>query len=668
MPNSGDDDGYVDFVAFVHPEVGGECGGDNPNIWSHRWRYSSWPSSAGVPYVTDDASANGGSILVDDYVIQPGLACGGQEMIQIGVFCHEFGHAFDLPDLYDVNGGGAAGLGHWCLMAAGNWNDPDRPAHMSAWTKRELGWVETVDVDWQGATIELEPVETSGRIHRLGFRDDRWRRRGDCSLSGEASLAVGLDASASGLRGWAAPKGYGNGWTETVVRDFHYDGVGPVTLEYDYRIDTEGGFDFCFVLVEVDGEESTLAVYDGSDWGQATHDLAGYFSGPTDYRVKFRFRSDTAWSNEDGNFVCDCSPFVIDGVRVDGGGESHFADFEEHVGGWYQPDDPRDNPVSEFWLVENRQSVGFDENVHGTGLMIYHVDQEIIDSSLGNSGGSDDLATRGVVVEEADGLRELVAKTDGNRGDAGDTWPGSTGSTVFDTASSPGALSNDGDLTPVAVRDIQVIGDLVRATFVAGEPAPALDGTVPSEALTDVGSVTLELAGARNLRPGVAVRLVRSGRAPLVATQVEWTDHDRVRATFEPALSDWGAHDVVVENPDGQTAVVAEGFTFVPVSTDVPTSPATPERLHLAQNHPNPFNPRTTLRFEVPRRMPVEIAVFDARGRLVKVLWRETAEAGHHEVRWDGTDARGAEVSSGLYFARLRGDDVQQTRKMMLAR
>ncbi|RMI02081.1 MAG: hypothetical protein D6681_10550, partial [Calditrichaeota bacterium] len=40
IPNSGDDDGFVDFVAFVHPESGGECG--NSNMWSHRWVYSGW--------------------------------------------------------------------------------------------------------------------------------------------------------------------------------------------------------------------------------------------------------------------------------------------------------------------------------------------------------------------------------------------------------------------------------------------------------------------------------------------------------------------------------------------------------------------------------------------------------------------------------------------------
>jgi len=136
LPNSGDDDGFVDFVAFVHPESGGECG--SSNIWSHRWTYGAWWN--GASYQTDDPAANGGFIRVQDYVIQPGVDCDGANMIEKGIFCHEFGHAFGLPDLYDLDQS-SEGIGNWCLMASGNWNSPDSPAHMSAWCKEQLGWI-----------------------------------------------------------------------------------------------------------------------------------------------------------------------------------------------------------------------------------------------------------------------------------------------------------------------------------------------------------------------------------------------------------------------------------------------------------------------------------------------------------------------------------------------
>jgi M6 family metalloprotease-like protein len=145
-PNSGDDDGFVDFVAFVHPEMGGECSGaQNRNIWSHRWSYSGWKSA---PYETLDVGQSGAKIMIEDYVVMPGLNCDNTSMIDIGVFAHEFGHAFGLPDLYDTDSsnGASQGIGNWCLMASGSWGgdgaSPQRPSHMSAWAKSFLGWVQ----------------------------------------------------------------------------------------------------------------------------------------------------------------------------------------------------------------------------------------------------------------------------------------------------------------------------------------------------------------------------------------------------------------------------------------------------------------------------------------------------------------------------------------------
>lgn len=140
IPNSGDDDGYVDFIGIVHPESGGEeDGAPNHDIWSHRWRLSKWGAGE---FTTNDNAIGGGKIKVNDYTIMPALS-GGGGMIEIGVFCHEFGHAFGLPDLYDTDDddGDSEGIGHWGLMGSGNWNSPDSPAHMCAWSKAELGWL-----------------------------------------------------------------------------------------------------------------------------------------------------------------------------------------------------------------------------------------------------------------------------------------------------------------------------------------------------------------------------------------------------------------------------------------------------------------------------------------------------------------------------------------------
>ena len=135
VANSGDDDGFVDAVAFVHSGPGGEGGGSY--VWSHRWRYNAW---WGLAFATNDMGANGSFIRVNDYTIQPAVAVNGSNLIEIGVFSHEFGHALGLPDLYDTDYS-SDGVGSWCLMASGSWSSPSSPTHMSAWCKEMIGWI-----------------------------------------------------------------------------------------------------------------------------------------------------------------------------------------------------------------------------------------------------------------------------------------------------------------------------------------------------------------------------------------------------------------------------------------------------------------------------------------------------------------------------------------------
>lgn len=68
---------------------------------------------------------------------------------------------------------------------------------------------------------------------------------------------------------------------------------------------------------------------------------------------------------------------------------------------------------------------------------------------------------------------------------------------------------------------------------------------------------------------------------------------------------------------------------------------------------PNPFNPRTTIRYDLPAAGPVRLSVFDVAGRLVRTLVDESLTPGNHEAAWDGRDASGRETGSGSYLARL---------------
>lgn len=189
-----DGDGYVDFVAFVHPEAGGECGNDN--VWSHRWVYEGW--NGGRPYTTADG------VSISDYVIQPAFNCDGSSMIDIGVFAHEYGHAFGLPDLYDTaneNGG----IGYWGLMGAGNWNRTASPAHMEAWSKVELGWMPVTTISSETRGLRIDPAATTGSAVRIDIPgapgeyfllENRQRIGSDRHLLGVGLLVWHVDSTA----------------------------------------------------------------------------------------------------------------------------------------------------------------------------------------------------------------------------------------------------------------------------------------------------------------------------------------------------------------------------------------------------------------------------------------------------------------------------------------
>jgi hypothetical protein len=91
-------------------------------------------------------------------------------------------------------------------------------------------------------------------------------------------------------------------------------------------------------------------------------------------------------------------------------------------------------------------------------------------------------------------------------------------------------------------------------------------------------------------------------------------------------------------------------------------------RPNLRENYPNPFNPSTTLTFELPKQMEVELTIFDVLGRKVNTLVKGVQRAGVHQVLWNGADAQGRSVSSGVYFYRLTTENYNRTLKMVLMR
>jgi hypothetical protein len=110
---------------------------------------------------------------------------------------------------------------------------------------------------------------------------------------------------------------------------------------------------------------------------------------------------------------------------------------------------------------------------------------------------------------------------------------------------------------------------------------------------------------------------------------------------------------VIVENDDDGVDVES--------GSDLPTA----FKLHPC--YPNPFNPITTLRYDVPRSGSVQLTIYDLAGRRIRSLVGDSSHpAGRHAAIWNGRDDQGRTVAAGLYYCRLETPEFSETRGVTL--
>jgi len=150
-----DNNGFVDVMVVIHAGPGAEYTGDSTDVWSHSWGI--------VPRMT------GEGVYVSSYTIQPEYWLSPGDMT-IGVYAHELGHAFGLPDLYDTDYS-SNGIGYFGIMSFGSWLGPGNnggvPAGPSAWSRVELGFASPTVVSSNIDSQAIQDVKTSGEIYRL---------------------------------------------------------------------------------------------------------------------------------------------------------------------------------------------------------------------------------------------------------------------------------------------------------------------------------------------------------------------------------------------------------------------------------------------------------------------------------------------------------------------
>lgn len=226
-----------------------------------------------------------------------------------------------------------------------------------------------------------------------------------------------------------------------------------------------------------------------------------------------------------------------------------------------------DSAAQEYFLVENRQRVGYDQYLQGNGLCIYHIDEAQGNNDRQWYPGYADSGHYLVAIEQADGLWELERGLDDCN--PGDPFPGSAGNVIFDSISSPNSVGYRATRTYVGVRNISNSALNMTADF---QVAP------------------------------------------------------------------------------------------MPTSIDLMVSD-TPRIWRLDQNHPNPFNPTTTIRYELQEGLRVILKVHDLLGKEVAILVDELQAAGNHKADFDGTN-----LPSGIYFYTLQAGVYHHSKKLLLLR
>ncbi|RKZ15062.1 hypothetical protein DRQ50_08045 [bacterium] len=196
--------------------------------------------------------------------------------------------------------------------------------------------------------------------------------------------------------------------------------------------------------------------------------------------------------------------------------------------------------------------------------------------------------------------------------------------------------------------------------------APEMPAMVAGEQIYD--PVRLEITWDPNTEQDLSHYLVYRGTAPnfvpvptnLVASPTESVVHDDLWQMGSSYYYKVAARDV--HGNESPYALLS------PVSISAVDLENTPSVTALTGIHPNPFNPRASIRFTVHEPQRVTVAVYDLAGRRVAVLTDEVWQTGSHDLVWEGRNAAGREMASGVYLVDFRAGNVANTTKVMLVR
>ena len=227
------------------------------------------------------------------------------------------------------------------------------------------------------------------------------------------------------------------------------------------------------------------------------------------------------------------------------------------------------------------------------------------------------------------------------------------------------------------------LGDLIRLIqiFTGGGAkisVPSFENAISYEILASNGKSTYQLTTAAEFSAALFVLQVDSEKtdqfvAAPALSGFEVVSH-REGAYLRVLVHDKSGHSMALEagdlfSLDGEITIISQQFVDQSgreMAVGLSRSAVLPESYELSQNYPNPFNPETLISFELPKSSHVTLEIINILGETVSTPVNETLSAGRHFVTFRGVGAGGAQLPSGIYFYRMRSEQFESTRKMVL--
>jgi immune inhibitor A len=715
-----DNDGYMDGLFIVHAGPGHEESGAPDDMHSHKWNLGQYKISVD-------------GITIDDYTVEPEESYAGQTLSHIGVFCHEYGHILGLPDLYDVRDrtNTSLGLGKWSLMATGCYNGGSRrPAHLDAWSKVYLGFVQPLEVFENMTGAAISEIETSPVIYKLWAGGDyngdqyflvenRRANRFDAALPGQGLLIYHVDESAGDVAGNNDdPERYhvaleqadglyqieytrnnsgdnGDPFPGSTGRRNFDDASTPNSRAY-------GDIATQVAIWNISDSDSVMTANFDVRWSRPKFELTAFRFDDADddgwleagERVECKYEITNKWLTAKDVFVTlsasnagldDDIPVVYFPVVTGDGGR---IDNEHEPIVFVMPDSVMPTYASFTLAISNRADSILDKfTIERT---IGHPQVLLVDADRG-------AAYEEIYLNDFHSLKTPVAVWDyKNKGIPPAHYVDDFRMMVWFTGDTASNLISQTDLM-LLTNYLDGGGALfLTGQWLASELAyedraflnnylhADIDGScfnVIHEGMADnpIGNnlvvrytsyANQDWEASSQIAPvngGAAVFRYDGGGYSAVSFAGE---HKTVFFNWGyEALSDMFATydkrvDVlqrIIAFLGGQSPDIYNGSPFVPLPKDI----------SLGQNFPNPFNPTTTIVYELnpvnqDRETHVVLSIFNILGRRVRTLVDGEQSAGRYTVIWDGTDESGLEVASGVYFYRLNRGGESESKKMIL--